>query len=117
MQEFDKEIFRVLVEAGNEGLKTEKIAHHVFNSCNSIFHPIEYNDVHTYVTQFLLDSCRLSDSIIEKTRWGVYRINTERVEGQQLLLDFAPDNIVSEKIDCSSEKIEDGKENELFLDL
>ena len=39
MHEYDREIFKVLSEAGEQGLKTEKIAHHVFNACNSIFNP------------------------------------------------------------------------------
>lgn len=108
----------MLVEAGSEGLKTEKIARHVFNSCNSIFHPISYENVHVYVTQFLIDSCRHSDSVIEKTRWGVYRINIQVRGGQQLLLDFAPEeNEIPGKTDETSESFNEGKENELFLDF
>lgn len=51
---FDQEILRILTLAGDGGLKTEKIARHVFNSCNSMFTPLNYKDVHSYVSQFLI---------------------------------------------------------------
>ena len=35
--QYDKEILRVLAEAGNEGLSVQKVSRHVFNACNSLF--------------------------------------------------------------------------------
>ena len=37
----EQEIFNVLVQAGSQGLKLEKIVRHVYNSCNSIFTPLD----------------------------------------------------------------------------
>ncbi|MEE3416926.1 MAG: hypothetical protein VZR53_16360 [Prevotella sp.] len=89
MKEYDNEIYKILIEAGDNGLKIEKIARHVYNACNSIFFPVEFDDVHKYVTQFLLSKSKQDDSLIEKsdTR-GIYRLNFKLVESQQLMLRF-----------------------------
>lgn len=85
---FDDEILRILTEAGAKGLKTEKIARNVFNACNSMFNPLDYEDVHAYVTQYLLKNSKNPDSIIEKAEWGVYRINLWSKDASQLMLKF-----------------------------
>ncbi len=85
----DKEILRVLSEAGAQGLKIEKIARHVYNSCNSMFTPLNYEDVHSYVTSYLRSHSKKPDSIVEKAEWGVYRINLWAKESQQLMLQFS----------------------------
>jgi len=89
VKEYDNEIYKILIEAGDNGLKIEKIARHVYNACNSIFFPVEFDDVHKYVTQFLLSKSKQADSLIEKsdTR-GIYRLNFKSVESQQLMLRF-----------------------------
>ena len=38
--EFDKEILRILMEAGTEGLSLQKVARHVFNAFNSFFNQL-----------------------------------------------------------------------------
>ena len=38
---YEQEVFRVLTEAGEEGLAVQKIALHVYNACNSLFNPRE----------------------------------------------------------------------------
>ncbi len=102
MHEYDREIFKVLSEAGEQGLKTEKIAHHVFNACNSIFNPVDYSSLHVYVTHFLISHSRSVDSIIEKTDRGVYRINNMVKESQQLMFDFTDET--PPKTDVQDEK-------------
>lgn len=88
---FDQEILRILTLAGDNGLKTEKIARHVFNSCNSMFTPLNYKDVHSYVSQFLIKNAKKPSSIIEKgSGHGVYKLNFKDKLAEQLILKFSP---------------------------
>lgn len=90
MKNLDKEILNVLVIAGNKGLKVEKIARHVYNACNSIFTPLEFREVHAYVTQYLIKNSKNPNSIIEKGKgYGVYHINYQSSAVQQLMFNFA----------------------------
>ena len=52
--QYDKEILRVLAEAGSEGLSVQKISRHVFNACNSLFNSLNQEDVHKYVQMYLV---------------------------------------------------------------
>jgi len=89
----DQEILNVLIEAGAKGLKIEKIARHVYNSCNSIFTPLSYENVHAYVAQYLLKSARNPKSIIEKGKGvGVYHVNYKSEAVMQLMLKFSSKN-------------------------
>ena len=93
----DQEIFNVLLSAGAKGLKVEKIARHVYNSCNSIFTPLNYKDVHSYVTQYLTRCAKDPHSLIEKGKgYGVYHVNFDSKAVQQLMLNFS--SSVLEKI-------------------
>ena len=86
---FDQEILRVLTMAGSDGLKSEKVARHVFNACNSMFSPLSYKDVRAYVSQFLIRCAKDPASVIEKGEGhGVYRLNFGARETQQLVLRF-----------------------------
>lgn len=86
----DQEIFNVLLAAGAKGLKVEKIARHVYNSCNSIFTPLNYKDVHSYVTQYLTRCAKDPQSLIEKGKgYGVYHVNFDSKAVQQLMLNFS----------------------------
>ena len=53
---YDREILAVLTQAGEKGLKLEHIVRHVYNACNSMFTPLNYKDVYTYVSQYLVKS-------------------------------------------------------------
>ena len=80
----------MLVIAGSKGLKVEKIARHVYNACNSIFTPLEFREVHAYVTQYLIKNSKNPNSIIEKGKgYGVYHINYQSSAVQQLMFKFA----------------------------
>lgn len=85
---YDREILRILVEVGDEGLSVQKISRHVFNACNSFFHPIRYTDVHHYVAQFLLRNSKSTGSMIEKAERGIYHLNMKNTKSQQLMLEF-----------------------------
>ncbi|MBR5656274.1 MAG: hypothetical protein IKW98_06275 [Prevotella sp.] len=88
--EYDKEIFKVLTEAGSAGISVQKISRHVHNAFNSLFNPIAFDEVHAYVSQFLLRNSKDPNSVIERTPVrGIYRLNMESQEGQQLMLQFS----------------------------
>ncbi|MBQ6652334.1 MAG: hypothetical protein IJM81_02920 [Prevotella sp.] len=86
---YESEILRVLTEAGGEGLSIKKISRHVFNACNSFFAPADYEEVHAYVARYLVAHAQNANSIIEKTDIrGIYRLNMDMPESQQLRLQF-----------------------------
>ena len=90
MKNLDQEIFRILTLAGHNGLKADRIARHVFNSCNSMFTPLNYKEVHAYVSQFLIKNSKRKDSLIEKGEGhGVYRLNCHSKEAEQIMIKFA----------------------------
>lgn len=89
----DQEILNVLVEAGTKGLKIEKIARHVYNSCNSIFNPLSYENVHAYVTQYLIKCSKSPKSVIEKGKGvGIYHVNYKSEAVKQLMFNFSSTN-------------------------
>lgn len=109
---FDQEIYKALSLAGDAGLKAEKIARHVFNANNSMFHPLVFKDVHTYVLQFLRKNSKASDSAIEKGEGlGIYRLNRKNTIAQQFMLQFAPHDEEQAK---ANENGEDTRQLSLF---
>lgn len=100
----EQEILKVLTLADGKGLKTEKIARHVFNACNSMFNPLNYKEVHTFVSQYLIKAAKDEQSPIEKDRHGIYQINVKTQEAQQLMLRFGPHD--------SCEEVEEDSEQE-----
>lgn len=88
--DLDKEIIRTLVRAGEKGLKSEKIALHVYNACNSMFTPLNYRDVHMYVIQYLVNGVRKRNPIIERcSGYGVYRLNFKAKNVKKIVLKFS----------------------------
>lgn len=102
MAEYDKAIVKVLLEAGHAGISVQKISRHVYNSCNSLFNPVSFDDVHQYVSQYLLRNSKLPTSPITRadTR-GIYRLNLDNQESRQLYLQFTEheDNAEPQKRD------------------
>ncbi len=89
-KDFEKEVYCILTQAGNKGLKTEHIARHVFNSFNSMFQPLDYKEVRNCVSQMLIRHSRKSDSPIEKGEGcGVYRLNPRSQAARQIMIQFA----------------------------
>ncbi len=86
---YDQEILRILAQAGSNGLKLENIARHVFNSCNSMFNPLNYKDVYNYVRQYLKKYSKDSQSLVEKSdKHGIYHLNLKSKLAQQYALQF-----------------------------
>ena len=101
--QYDKEILKVLVEAGDAGLSVQKISRHVYNACNTLFNTISYSDVHDYVLQYLQRNTKNPNSIITRSDVrGIYRINTSVDDGRQLMLQFA-DHPAEEPITTNNE--------------
>lgn len=86
---YDKIIIQVLVLAKAEGMSVKDISRYVYNQCNSLFAPIHYEEVHKYVSSYLLRNSKRSDSFIERDgKRGKYRLNLQSQESQQLMLEF-----------------------------
>ncbi len=95
---YDKEILAVLAEAGEAGLKLEKIARHVYNACNSIFSPIDYADVYKYVAQYVIKNSRSAYSLIIRADVrGVYLLNNRCSAKRQLILPFSEEELPTSK--------------------
>ena len=89
MQIYNNEILKVLAEAGSGGLSVKKIARHVHNAHNTLFSNVSFDEVYSYVGQYLKRNSKCADSIIERTDLrGVYRINLCNEHSQQLMLQF-----------------------------
>lgn len=84
----DKDILKVLTEAGDRGLSLQKIVLYAYNSQNSLFQKYEREEVKGYVIRFLRQNTRYPGSLIQKISRGVYRLNPNSDQGRQLLLSF-----------------------------
>ena len=79
----------MLTEAGSAGISVQKLSRHVFNATNSFFHPVQLQDVHDYVLQYLHRNSRSAAGLVARTgKRGVYRLNFNNQTWRQLVLDF-----------------------------
>ena len=101
--DYERDILNILKEAGTEGLCVHKIARHVFNTHNSFFGTLCFEDVYRYVKQYLYKNSKTRSSIIEKTGVrGFYRLNvTSGDRGQRMFL------FEDEKEEEAPRKVED----------
>jgi len=95
---YDQQILQVLTEAGEGGVSVQAIAKHVYNMNCTFFSQPDYEDIRSYVQQYLLRNSKSSQSLIESTgRRGYYRLNSEgSADARQLLLQFR-EELVEEK--------------------
>ena len=108
---YDKQILQILTEAGQSGVSVQTIAKHVYNMNCTFFAQHDYDEIRTYVQQYLLRNSKSQQSLIEATgRRGYYRLNTDGSEDAlQLLLQFQ-----DEKEEKEEEK---PQQEDLSLDL
>lgn len=108
---YDQQILQVLTEAGEGGVSVQAIAKHVYNMNCTFFSQPDYEDIRSYVQQYLLRNSKSSQSLIESTgRRGYYRLNSERsADARQLLLQFREELV--------EEKEEEKPKQDLSLDL
>ncbi len=87
---YDQQILQVLTEAGECGVSVQAIAKHVYNMNCTFFVQPDFEEIRTYVQQYLLRNSKSQQSLIESTgRRGYYRLNTEgSADARQLLLQF-----------------------------
>ena len=107
---YDQQILSILTEAGEHGISVQTIAKHVYNmNCTFFFQP-DYEEIRSYVQQYLLRNSKSSQSLIESTgRRGYYRLNTTgSADAQQMLLQFREEH---------EEKEEEKPQQDLSLDL
>ena len=107
---YDQQILKILTEVGERGISVQTIAKHVYNmNCTFFFQP-DYEEIRSYVQQFLLRNSKSFQSLIESTgHRGYYRLNTTGcADAQQLLLQFREEH---------EEKEEEKPQQDLSLDL
>ena len=107
---YDQQILSILMEAGERGISVQTIAKHVYNmNCTFFFQP-DYEEIRSYVQQYLLRNSKSPQSLIDSTgRRGYYRLNTTgSVDARQMVLQFREDH---------EEKEEEKPQVDLSLDL
>lgn len=108
---YDQQILKILTEAGERGISVQNISRHVYNLNCTFFHQPDYEEVRSYVQQYLLKNSKSQQSLIESTgQRGYYRLNTTgSKDAQQLMLLFR-DDIVNDDVQPSAQQ-------DLSLDL
>ncbi len=107
---YDQQILKVLTDAGDYGVSVQSVVKHVYNMNLTFFSQPDYEDVKSYVQQFLLRNSKSSQSLVERTeRRGYYRLNTGgSKDARQLMLQFR---------EAQEEKKEEKPQQDLSLDL
>lgn len=108
---YDQQILKILTEAGECGVSVQTIAKHVYNMNCTFFSQPDYEEIRSYVQQYLLRNSKSSQSLIESTgRRGYYRLNTEgSADARQMMLQFRDEQ--------QAEKEEEKPQQDLSLDL
>ena len=108
---YDQQILQVLTEAGECGVSVQAIAKHVYNMNCTFFVQPDFEEIRTYVQQYLLRNSKSQQSLIESTgRRGYYRLNTDgSADARQLLLQFRDEK--------EEEREEEKPQQDLSLDL
>ena len=97
-------------DSGDYGVSVQSVVKHVYNMNRTFFSQPDYEDVKSYVQQFLLRNSKSSQSLVERTeRRGYYRLNTGgSTDARQLMLQFR---------EAQEEKTEEKPRQDLSLDL
>ena len=96
---YDQQILKILTEAGERGLSVQNISRHVYNLNCTFFNQPNYEDVRSYVQQYLLKNSKSQQSLIEATgQRGCYRLNTSgSKDAQQLMLQFRDETVANDE--------------------
>lgn len=96
MADYGKDIINILLQAP-QGLSVRKIVRHVYNAHNTFFEHVELEDVRRDVTAYLQRKSKTASSLIERTDTrGVYRLNLESADAQELSLKFTDEPVLQE---------------------
>lgn len=87
---YDKQILQILTEVGERGISVQLMAKHIYNLNSSLFFTPDYEEIRTYVQQYLLKNSKSSLSLVEATvKRGFYRLNTQNnADARQLMIEF-----------------------------
>ena len=108
---YDKQILNILTEVGERGISVQAISKHVYNMNCTFFVQPDYEEIRSYVQQYLLRNSKLPHSLIESTgHRGYYRLNTQgSADALQMLLKFREEH--------EEKKEEEKLRQDLSLDL
>lgn len=84
---YEQQILKILISVGQRGIKVKSLVKHVYNENVSFFATPDYEEISSYVRNYLRRKSRSPQSLIEKTsRRGYYRLNpNSSVAVQQLV--------------------------------
>lgn len=87
---YDKQILQILTEVGEKGISVQLMAKHLYNLNSTLFFTPDYEEIRTYVQQYLLKNSKSPLSLIEATgKRGFYRLNTQNnADARQLMIEF-----------------------------
>lgn len=96
---YDQQILNILTEVGERGISVQAISKHVYNMNCTFFTQPDFEEIRTYVQQYLLRNSKSAQSLIESTgRRGYYRLNTTgSPDALQMLLQFREDHTPQEE--------------------
>ena len=96
---YDKQILQILIEVGEKGISVQQMSKHIYNQNVSLFYTPDFEEIRTYVQQYLLKNSKSDLSLIESTgQRGCYRLNTTgSKDAQQLMLLFRDETVVSDE--------------------
>lgn len=96
---YEQQILKILTEAGEKGISVQAISKHVYNINRTFFFQPNYEEIKTYVQQYLLKNSKSSFSLIESTgRRGFYRLNTTgSADAMQMYLQFRDEHADKEE--------------------
>ena len=88
MNSYDTHIHRILAEVGNRGLNVRKITLHVYNSVNTLFDPVEKQQIHDYVLKYLSSHVKGKMPLLLRVSHGVYSFNPKSPEARQIKMEL-----------------------------
>lgn len=94
---YDNQIISVLTKAGQRGMSVKKIAMQLYNLNCTLFSTPDFKEIHKYVQQFLMRSSRTPQSLVSKTKWGIYKLNPNSAQARQIVIDFNKSNQTEEE--------------------
>lgn len=88
---FEREILKVLSEGPLEGMPLRRIALNVYNISNTLFNPLDQEEVYEVVGEWLRKTSAIKGASVEKAETrGWYKINLNSQKVQQMMLEFHP---------------------------
>ena len=99
MMTYDRQILQILTDVGERGIGVQQLAKHVYNLNCTLFSQPDFQEVHSYVQQYLLKNSKSSASLVESMeRRGYYRLNTQNnADARQLMIEFRQETNTEEK--------------------